>query len=73
LSFKAWRHGREKSVRTAGLAVGVILLVQLILGPAMVVHALPLSLATAHNAVAALLLLSVVRLNRLLRPSPVRV
>jgi cytochrome c oxidase assembly protein subunit 15 len=49
-----------------------VLLAQLILGPLMVVRGLPLVLATAHNGVAALLLLSVVRLNRLLRPLPAR-
>jgi cytochrome c oxidase assembly protein subunit 15 len=41
--------------------------VQLILGPAMVMRALPLALATAHNGVAALLLLAVVRVNRVVR------
>ena len=50
----------------------MILLIQLVLGPLMVVRALPLALATAHNGVAALLLLCLVRLNRLLRPLPSR-
>jgi heme a synthase len=45
-----------------------VLLVQLVLGPLMVLDGLPLLLATAHNGVAALLLVSVVRLNRLLWP-----
>jgi cytochrome c oxidase assembly protein subunit 15 len=56
----------------AGALVGAILVVQLILGPLMVMRGLPLPLATAHNAVAAALLLSVVRLNRLLRPGEPR-
>jgi cytochrome c oxidase assembly protein subunit 15 len=43
------------------------LIAQLILGPVMVIRALPLALATGHNAVAALLLLAVVRLNRVVR------
>ena len=73
LSIQVWRQGRNASVRAAGVTVGVLLIAQLILGPAMVLHALPLSLATAHNGIAALLLLSVVRLNRLLRPLPSRV
>lgn len=72
LSIFTWRRGRNSSVRIAGAVVGVVLIVQLILGPVMVVRALPLVLATAHNGVAALLLLSVVRLNRLLRPLPAR-
>jgi cytochrome c oxidase assembly protein subunit 15 len=72
LSFMTWLKGRNSSVRIAGALVGVVLIAQLILGPLMVVRGLPLVLATAHNGVAALLLLSVVRLNRLLRPLPAR-
>ena len=60
----AWRKGTTPHVRLAGLLVGVLLVTQLILGPFMVMRALPLALATAHNGVAALLLLSVVSLNR---------
>jgi cytochrome c oxidase assembly protein subunit 15 len=67
LSIRAWRFGATTAVRTAGAILGIILIAQLLLGPLMVVRALPLSLATAHNAVAALLLLAVVRLNRLTR------
>jgi heme a synthase len=73
LSVQTWRRGRNSSVRAAGAILSVVLILQLILGPLMVVRALPLPLATAHNAVAALLLLSVVRINRLLRPLPSRV
>jgi len=73
LSVLAWRNGRNTSVRVAGAVLGVVLICQLVLGPLMVVRALPLALATAHNGVAALLLLSVVRLNRLLRPLPSRI
>lgn len=67
LSFLAWRRGQMPAVRVAGAVLGVVLVAQLILGPMMVMRALPLSLATAHNAVAALLLLATVRMNRLLR------
>ena len=42
------------------MVLGAVLVCQLILGPVMVIRALPLALATAHNAVAALLLLAVV-------------
>jgi cytochrome c oxidase assembly protein subunit 15 len=66
LSFLAWRRAQTRAVQLAGLVVGIILLTQLILGPLMVIEGFPLALATAHNAVAALLLLSVVRLNRTL-------
>ena len=47
--------------------LGAVLVCQLILGPVMVMRALPLTLATAHNGVAALLLLAVVALNRQVR------
>jgi cytochrome c oxidase assembly protein subunit 15 len=66
-SIAALRLGPTRGVRIAGAAVGAILVCQLILGPVMVIRALPLALATAHNAVAALLLLAVVALNRSLR------
>ncbi len=72
LSLQAWRNGRNTSIRVTGAVLGMILLIQLVLGPLMVVRALPLALATAHNGVAALLLLCLVRLNRLLRPMPSR-
>jgi heme a synthase len=66
-AYRAWRSGASKAIRIAGMLVGIALLTQIILGPVMVMRALPLNLATAHNAVAALLLLSVVRLNRVVR------
>ncbi|HEY5759597.1 MAG TPA: COX15/CtaA family protein [Steroidobacter sp.] len=67
LSFVAWRRGTTPAVRTGGVLLGLVLIAQLILGPVMVMRALPLALATAHNGVAALLLLATVRMNRLLR------
>lgn len=67
LCLLAWRRGATPTVRTAGVLLGMVLIAQLILGPLMVMRALPLALATAHNGVAALLLLATVRMNRLLR------
>ncbi len=67
LSFLAWRRGTTPALRTAGILLGVVLIAQLILGPIMVMRALPLVLATAHNGVAALLLIATLRVNRLLR------
>ena len=64
LSIRAWRFGETVAIRKAGAVLGIVLIVQLLLGPLMVIRALPLSLATAHNAVAALLLLAVVAVNR---------
>jgi cytochrome c oxidase assembly protein subunit 15 len=69
LGFLAWRairSGRSRAVRTAGAALATLLVVQWILGPVMVLKALPLELATAHNGVAALLVLAVVALLRFL-------
>jgi len=69
LGFVAWRAvrtGQSRAVRTAGTALAVLLAVQWTIGPVMVLKALPLELATAHNGVAALLLLSVVALLRFL-------
>jgi cytochrome c oxidase assembly protein subunit 15 len=59
----AWRS-RSSTFRTAATMVAIMLISQLVLGPLMVIKGFPLELATAHNAVAALLLLSVVHLNR---------
>lgn len=63
-SIAAMRLGPTRGVRIAGAVLGAVLVCQLILGPVMVIRALPLALATAHNAVAALLLLAAVALNR---------
>jgi len=54
--------------RRAAYAVLAALALQLAIGTSMVLKGFPLALATAHNAGAALLLLSVVALNRTLRP-----
>jgi cytochrome c oxidase assembly protein subunit 15 len=69
LGFVAWRAvrtGQSRAVRTAGTALAGLLAVQWTIGPLMVMKALPLELATAHNGVAALLLLAVVALLRFL-------
>ena len=75
LGFVAWRAVRatgSQAVRIAGTALGVLLATQLVLGPAMVLTRLPLVLATAHNGVAALLLLATVGLLRALTPPAAR-
>jgi heme a synthase len=63
-SVAAIRLGPTRRARIAGAVLGAVLVCQLILGPVMVMRALPLTLATAHNGVAALLLLAVVALYR---------
>ncbi len=73
LGYTAWRAirtAKSRGARMAGTAVAAMLATQLVLGPTMVLMTFPLPLATAHNAVAALLLLSVVALVRFLWPAP---
>ena len=70
LAWKAIRSGGSTAVRTAGAALAIVLVTQWIVGPVMVLETFPLPLATAHNAVAALLLLCVVALLRLLWRAP---
>ena len=69
LGFLAWRAirtGRSSAVRAAGAALAVLLVAQWTVGPLMVLKALPLELATTHNAIAALLVLTMVALLRFL-------
>lgn len=61
----------SQSVRLVSLAIVVLLCIQLSLGIANVLMRLPLPVAVAHNGGAALLLLSLVMLNHVLRPKPV--
>ncbi|NLG76655.1 MAG: heme A synthase [Xanthomonadaceae bacterium] len=60
----ASRRTAQTAIRTGALAVGVLLVLQLVLGPWMVGRGLPLSLATAHNGVAALLVIATIRLTK---------
>ncbi len=66
LAVAAWRSGR----RTAGLALLVLLLVQGVLGVALVAGGLPLAVALAHNVAAALLLAVVLSLTDNARSLP---
>jgi heme a synthase len=66
VALLAWRNGASTRVRSAGVWLGIALLAQLVIGPAMVINGFPLWLATVHNAAAAMLLVAAVRLNRLL-------
>ena len=76
LGFLAWRAvrtGQSRAVRVAGAALALLVVVQWTVGPVMVMKALPLELATAHNGVAALLVLAIVALLRFLWvPKPLR-
>lgn len=62
-------RGNDAVTRRTALAMLGLLALQLSIGILMVWRGFPLWLATAHNAGAALLLLSVVSLNRALRPA----
>jgi heme a synthase len=61
-----WARRRAPSPegRLAGAAVGVALLAQVLLGIVMVKLSLPLWIAVAHNGLAALLLVSIMNLNK---------
>ncbi len=60
----AWRSRPSPRARTAGTLVMAALIAQIVLGIVMVLTSLPLALAVAHNGVAALLLVSLVNLNK---------
>ena len=72
-AYLAWLAIRairlDSSLRSTGVSVLGLLLLQVGLGVAAVAGGLPLWLVTAHNAIAALLLLAVVNLNHLLTPA----
>jgi cytochrome c oxidase assembly protein subunit 15 len=61
------RRRRALPARHAAMLVLLLLATQLTIGSAMVLRGVPLWLATAHNAGAALLLLATLSLNRALR------
>lgn len=66
LGWRAVRLGGR--YRGTGMTMLVLLLLQVLLGLAAVAFSLPLAAVTAHNAVAALLLLTTVNLTHLLTP-----
>jgi len=66
LALKALGLGNR--FRGTGISIIVFLLIQVGLGLSAVLAGLPLLLVTAHNAIAAMLLLAVVNLNHLLIP-----
>jgi len=68
-AFCALRVRGSAEVRQTAWALLGFLMLQLLIGSAMVLRGFPLWLATAHNAGAALLLLATVALNRVLRPT----
>jgi heme a synthase len=71
LSWRLLATAPNRALRRAGALIAILLLGQLGLGIANVVLHLPLPVAVAHTGGAALLLLSLVTLNHLLRPETV--
>ncbi|RUO81150.1 cytochrome B [Idiomarina tyrosinivorans] len=63
LVIKSWRHAISQYFRQRLLLITLLILLQVSLGISNVLLSLPLPIAVAHNAVAALLLLSLVGLN----------
>jgi Uncharacterized protein required for cytochrome oxidase assembly len=68
VASKAVRTGQSRGVRVAGGLLATALVTQLLVGPIMVLKSFPLPLATLHNAVAAMLVLTMVALLRFLHP-----
>jgi len=58
---------RYRPLRKFGVALSIILIAQVLLGISNVIFALPLLVAVGHNAGAALLLLTMVTLNHVIR------
>ncbi len=66
LAVLAWRRGLPRF----GIVIGALLIAQIVLGVSNVVLGLPLAVATAHTAVAALLLLSLIALLARMQAAP---
>lgn len=69
LGWLASRALQRPRLRNTAASMLGFLLIQVVLGTSAVLAGLPLLLVTAHNGMAALLLLSVVNLNHLLTPT----
>ena len=67
LAFVLWRFSKSQALKRVAIAMLVILLIQFSLGIANVIFSLPLLVADAHNGFGALLLLSLVTVNHVVR------
>ncbi len=61
--------GQDSSLKNTAVSIIVFLVVQVVLGVTAVLADFPLWLVTAHNAMAAMLLLAVINLNHLVTPT----
>jgi len=68
LAFKLIGFRDSKCLGKLGTVLLVVLVIQFMLGVANVILSLPMAIAVAHNAVAALLLLVMVAINHAIRP-----
>lgn len=72
LAFQVFARARCFAIRALSVAIAVLLTIQILLGVTNVLAQLPITIAIAHNAVAALLLLALVTLNYYLQSHPRR-
>lgn len=72
LAFHVFARARSIALRAVSIIISVLLTIQILLGVTNVLAILPLPIAIAHNAVAALLLLALVTLNYYLHSRPRR-
>jgi len=70
LAFHIFARARSVAIRVISVIITVLLTIQILLGVTNVLAVLPLPIAIAHNAVAALLLLALVTLNYYLHSHP---
>ena len=68
LAFALWRWIPGRAAKWSAAVLALLVTVQFTLGVSNVLFSLPLPIAVAHNAGAALLLLTFVTLNHLIRP-----
>ena len=71
LAFVMLRPERDKRLKKAAVTLMLVLVTQVGLGIANVILSLPLTVAVAHNGVAALLLLTMVLTYHVTRPAPI--
>jgi cytochrome c oxidase assembly protein subunit 15 len=64
LGWLAWRLIQQPAARVDGIAIVVAVLAQLSIGVAIVLLGVPLSVAVAHNGVAAVMLLTVINAHK---------
>jgi len=72
LAFLVFARAKSLAIRILSVVIAVLLTLQILLGITNVLTFLPLPVAIAHNAIAALLLLSLVTLNYYLHALPRR-